>query len=76
LSPSAAPTRPDLHNVTSTHRPFALDAKQRRAKIQDQVVTLVAEGHEDTEPKPHRLDCDRLLREHTFLIRRQHRQQR
>ena len=73
---AATPTRPNLHNVTATRRPFALNSKQCWPEIQDQVVAFIAEWKKHAQAKPHRLERDRLLREYALLISRQQRQQR
>jgi len=71
-----ASARPDLHNISSAQRPFALHAQQLGRKIEYEVVAFVTERNKDPEPKPQRLERCRLFGQHTLLISRQHRQQR
>jgi hypothetical protein len=67
-----APSRSDLDDVAVSRRPFALNPKKSRPEIEDQVVPLVTEGLEDAGTELQRLQRDRLLRQHAFLIWRQH----
>jgi len=76
LGPAPTASCTDKNNITAPHSPLALDAKQLRSQVENQVVPFVAERQEDAESALHGLPSNRLFRDHTLLISRQHRQQR
>ncbi|HEV8459532.1 MAG TPA: hypothetical protein VGQ38_02395 [Gaiellaceae bacterium] len=62
----------NLDGRADADRPFALDAQEPRAKIEDEVVPLVADRLENAEAATDRLPNDCLLGNHALLICRQH----
>src|SRR3954453_2485480 len=74
---TATRVRANHNNVSLEWRPLALNAKQGRARVEDQVVSATVDRRPIyVEPQ---LQCgfrDRRLRDRPFLVRRQHRQRR
>ena len=73
---SAAAAAPSANHdyVALAHGPFALDPKELRPYVEDQVVPFVSKRLEHAGAYLQRLESDRLLGQRALLIRRQHRQ--
>ena len=54
-----------LDTALPHHGPLHLYTQQLWPKIEDQVVPLITDWHEDTETHPYGLERDRLLGDHT-----------
>ena len=61
----------DHDDVAAPRRPFALDAYERRSKVEDDVRSFVAERMENTEAELQRRVGDRRLSGRALLVRRQ-----
>jgi len=72
VSRSSIRVEPCYDDISAHGRPLALDPKQSRAKIEDQVVPFVVQrlAHADSEPNACR--DHRCLGDQSFLVRRQH----
>jgi hypothetical protein len=69
---TAAPTRAAADDdIPVPCRPLALDTKQVRTEVEDEIVSLVVKRTRDPDPEPHRDPRDCGFSEQALLIGRQ-----